>query len=82
MEKSRILIVDDEEAIRTSLSDFLGGSGYDVAAVENGYKAIEKVKDEEWDLALVDLKMPDLDGLAVLREVVKIRPNVPLKDNT
>ncbi len=76
MEKSRILIVDDEKAIRTSLSDFLGGSGYDVAAVENGYKAIEKVKDEDWDLALVDLKMPGLDGLAVLREIINIKPHL------
>jgi len=76
MEKAHILIADDEESIRAALSDLLKQNGYDVVAVADGYKAIEKIRNEEWDLALVDLKMPGLDGLAVLREIVKIKPHL------
>lgn len=65
MARNRILVVDDEEIMRSSLSDWLKEDGYYVQAVEDGYKAIEKVKEEEWDLAVVDLKMPNIDGLEV-----------------
>jgi len=76
MEKAHILIVDDEESIRTALSDLLKQNGYDVSAAEDGYKAVEKVKDGEWDLAIVDLKMPGLDGIEVLRQINAINPNI------
>ncbi|UCG91203.1 MAG: sigma-54-dependent Fis family transcriptional regulator [candidate division WOR-3 bacterium] len=76
MEKGRILIVDDEESIRTSLVDLLGKNGYDALAVEDGYKALEKVKEEEWDVALVDLKMPGIDGFEVLKKIGEINPHM------
>lgn len=62
-------MVDDEESIRSSLCDLLRSFGYDVAAVEDGFKAIERIKGEEWDLALVDLKMPGMDGMEVLEKI-------------
>jgi len=62
-------VVDDEESIRSSLCDLLRSFGYDVAAVEDGFKAIERIKGEEWDLALVDLKMPGMDGMEVLEKI-------------
>ncbi len=74
MATGRILIVDDEESIRVSLCDLLKKHGYDASAVEDGYKAIEKVKEEEWDVALVDLKMPGIDGLEVLKKIKEIKP--------
>jgi DNA-binding NtrC family response regulator len=76
--RHRILLVDDEEIMRSSLSDWLKEDGYYVVAVEDGYKAIEKVKEEEWDLAIVDLKMPKIDGLEVLKRLNKIRPQLPV----
>ena len=76
MAKARILVVDDEKNIRESLCAVLEQKGYYVLTVEDGYKALEKVKDEEWDLALVDLKMPGMEGMQVLREIHVINPNV------
>jgi len=78
MRKSRILVVDDEEIMRSSLSDWLKDDGYDVLAVEDGFEAIERVKREEWDLAVVDLKMPKIDGLEVLRKLREMRPKLPV----
>jgi len=76
--RNKILIVDDEEIMRSSLSDWLREDGYYVLAVEDGYKAIEKVEEEDWDLAIVDLKMPKIDGLEVLKKISKIRPKLPV----
>jgi len=76
MEKGRILIVDDEEIVRTSISDCLKKDGYEIVSVEDGYKALEKVNDEDWDLALVDLKMPGIDGLQVLRKINAVNPRI------
>ncbi len=78
MEKNRILVVDDEEIMRSSLSDWLKEDGYEVLAVEDGYKAIEKIEKEDWDLAIVDLKMPKIDGLEVLKRVGKLKPKLPV----
>lgn len=75
-EQARILIVDDEKSIRESLCAILAHSGYYVLAVEDGYKALDKIKDEEWDLALVDMKMPGIDGMQVLQEIQVIKPNI------
>ena len=62
--KEKILVVDDEEIVRESLLDWLREDGYQVEAAEDGFKALEKFKDRSWDIALVDLKMPKMDGLA------------------
>ena len=78
MARNRILVVDDEEIMRSSLSDWLKEDGYDVVAVEDGFKAIDKIKNEEWDLAVVDLKMPKINGLEVLAEINKIKPETPV----
>ncbi|HEX7319247.1 MAG TPA: sigma-54 dependent transcriptional regulator, partial [bacterium] len=74
----KILIVDDEEIMRSSLTDWLKEDGYHVQAVDNGYKALDAVKQEEWDLALVDLKMPGLDGIDVLRKLSEMTPKLPV----
>ncbi len=78
MHRSRILVVDDEEIMRSSLSDWLKEDGYDVVAVDDGHKAIDKIKNEEWDLAVVDLKMPKMDGIEVLKKVSQIKPRLPV----
>lgn len=78
MMKSRILIVDDEEIMRTSLCDWLNEDGYITEAVENGNEAINLVKKEGFDLAIVDLKMPGMDGIELLKQLNVINPKLPV----
>jgi two-component system response regulator AtoC len=69
-----ILVVDDEEIVRGSLLDWLKEDGYQVEAVEDGFKALEKFRDRSWDIALIDLKMPKMDGLELLGKIKEMRP--------
>jgi len=73
--KGKILVVDDEEAMRRSLADILRLEGYQVQALSNGISAIETLRQETFDLLLLDLKMPGMDGMDVLRNVTKIAPD-------
>lgn len=74
----RVLVVDDELIMRDSLSDWLREDGYEVVAVEDGSQAIQKVKEEKWDVLIVDLKMPGMDGIEVMREVKEIDRGIPV----
>ncbi|MCC6720939.1 MAG: sigma-54-dependent Fis family transcriptional regulator [Bacteroidia bacterium] len=66
---SKILIVDDEASIRDTLKEILTFEGYDVELAEDGAKALEMLKKEEYDVALCDIKMPKIDGLELLERV-------------
>ncbi len=63
---ARILIVDDESSIRLTLGTMLQRAGYDVTQAENGAEAIERLEQQSFDLLLVDLKMPGMDGMQVV----------------
>ena len=77
MEKSvNILVVDDEEIVRDSLSSWLEEDGYRVESVESGKKALERLPAKDWDLMLVDLKMPGMDGIQLMDEVRKTHPDM------
>lgn len=65
-EKKRILVVDDESTFRMSLSAQLMGQGYSVSSAADGDIAIEMLRSEEFDLILLDIKMPNVDGYQVL----------------
>ena len=69
MKQAKILIADDEAAITTGLSAILSDAGYDVDVVSDGQKALDKLVAERYGVVLADLKMPRLDGLALLREL-------------
>jgi signal transduction histidine kinase/CheY-like chemotaxis protein len=73
-EKRKILIVDDEEVIRSLLSRILEEKGYFVEFAEDGNKAFEKIKMDFFNLLITDLKMPKLDGLDILKEIKKVNP--------
>ena len=75
-ERTRILVVDDEEIVRESLGGWLEKDGYTIATLPDGRSAIEKLKGERWSIMIVDLKMPGMDGLQVLEEVKKLQPDV------
>jgi DNA-binding NtrC family response regulator len=75
--KERILVADDEEIIRDVLSDLLSAESYDVDLAENGFQALEMIREREYGVLLLDLMMPELDGLQVLEELTRIE-NSPI----
>ncbi|MDD2985884.1 sigma-54 dependent transcriptional regulator [Flavobacterium sp.] len=76
----RILIIEDEAAIRRVLTKILSeeNDSYIVEDVEDGMQGLEKIKNEDYDLVLCDIKMPKMDGVEVLEAVKKIKPEIPM----
>src|SRR3954451_18365930 len=66
---AKILIADDEQAITSGLSAILSDEGYTVDIANDGQKALERLSSDSYGVVLADLKMPKLDGLALLREL-------------
>jgi signal transduction histidine kinase len=73
--KPKILVVDDEPAILTTVTAILTQEGYDVDSAPDGETAVRAVGDRHYDLVLTDLKLPGVDGLDVLAEVQKHSPD-------
>lgn len=73
--KPKILIVDDEEPIRHSLGEILRLEGYEIVTAENGETAIQAVQQESFDLILLDIRMPGMDGMEVLKTVNRLAPD-------
>jgi two-component system, NtrC family, nitrogen regulation response regulator NtrX len=76
----RILIIEDEAAIRRVLNKILSEESdtYQVEEAEDGLQGIEKIKNDDYDLVLCDIKMPKMDGVEVLEAVKKIKPEIPM----
>lgn len=70
----RILIVDDEENAREALSKILTHDGYDVSSAANGVEALNYLRSRDVDLIITDINMPEMNGLAFLRELIRSRP--------
>jgi DNA-binding NtrC family response regulator len=70
----RILLVDDEVAFTSNMSKLLSRRGYDVTAVNDGASAIKTIESEEYDVAILDLRMPGMDGMATLKVMKVKRP--------
>jgi len=66
---AKILVVDDAEFLRVRIKKLLCGAGYDVIEAENGIKAIETYNSEQPNVVLMDITMPELDGLAALKQI-------------
>src|SRR5262249_44338509 len=73
---ARILVVDDEAGIREFMSDALEGSGHGVVAAADGAAAAKLVDERGFDVVVTDLKMPGLDGMALLRKLREEQPEV------
>lgn len=76
MNKGRILVIDDEDIVRTSCSRTLVPEGYEVTLVKSGFDGLALLEQEPVDLVLTDLKMPEIDGIEILRRVKEKWPQI------
>lgn len=73
-----ILIIDDEKAIRKTLSEILSFEGYKIDEAVDGEEGLKKFKDKTYDVVLSDIKMPKIDGLDFLQKAIESNPDVPI----
>jgi DNA-binding response OmpR family regulator len=74
----RILVVDDEEPVRDVLSEYFSGQGYTVDTAETGTDALAAIDRAHPDLILLDIRMPGVDGIEVLRKIRVLDPGLPV----
>ena len=79
MDQKRILVVEDDLFLRELYTDILTGEGYKVEAAADGEEALQKIKVGGYDLVLLDIIMPKMDGLSVMRQVQNAPPQNPNK---
>lgn len=70
----RVLLVDDEVHIRTSMSAFLEDEGYTVTTVGSAEDALEKLKNQEFDIGVIDLRLPGMDGEKLILHIIHQKP--------
>ena len=75
---AKILVIDDEPVVRVLLEILLSEQGYDVILAEGGWKGLELFRREHPDVVVLDLKMPELDGVMVLKHIRRIDLNQPV----
>src|SRR6185503_20688842 len=78
LSREAILVVDDEAGVRASLSGILGDEGYRVDAVESGEAGLQALESREYDLLLLDVWLPQMDGIEVLSRVRALDPDLPV----
>jgi putative two-component system response regulator len=73
---TNILIVDDDSGVRDMLSSVLNDEGYSVEAVESAKKAVKACEKSTFDVALIDIKLPDMNGTELLNRLKKMQPKI------
>ena len=73
-----ILIIDDEKAIRKTLSEILSFEGYRIEEASDGEEGLKKFKDKSYDVVLCDIKMPKIDGIEFLQKAGEANPDIPI----
>ncbi len=76
MDKKRILIVDDDKTILTSFSEILQSKGYSIDTAESGNEAIVKTDKQFFNLVLLDIKLPDIEGIDLLNSIKETSPKM------
>jgi len=74
--KGAILVVEDDDQIRTTLSEILHDEGYTVETAKNGEEAIHKSRDKFFNLAIIDIRLPDMEGVRLLTEMRETTPRM------
>ncbi len=76
--KMKLLVVDDEENIRELLSLEFTDLGYEVIAVDSAFNALKYLKDHSIDLVILDIKMPEMDGIEALEKIISTQRSLPV----
>jgi len=76
--KRRVLVIEDEGLKRRTVVDALSDAGYEVRGTGDGTEGLQLIRDEFWDVALVDLKLPGMDGMTILAKARQIRPETSI----
>ena len=74
----KLLVVDDEVKIRDVIKEYAEFNGYEVAEAGDGMEAVRMCKEEDFDLIILDIMMPKLDGFSTCKEIKKSRPDIPV----
>jgi len=75
---AKVLVIDDEQGIRSLLDTLLSRKGYDVVLADGGRRGLELFRRERPDVVVLDLNMPELDGIAVLQQLHSLNPAQPV----
>ena len=75
---ARILVIDDDQAVRLTIQLVLARAGHEVTLAENGRQGVDLFGDDDFDLLIVDIFMPGMDGLETMRDIHRLRPAVPV----
>ena len=78
MSNETVLIIDDEESVRNSLAGVMKDEGYEVVTAVSGREGIEFLQETQSAVALLDIAMPDMDGIETLGRIREIRPELPV----
>ena len=78
MSSYRLLIVDDEESVRNLITSLFSKYGHDCETARDGMEALEKIKENSFDSAIIDIVMPHMNGITLTRELVNLRPDLPI----
>ncbi len=73
-----VLIIDDEQSIRRSLSEILSYEKYATATAENAVAALKILKNKDFDVIICDIKMPEMDGIEALPKILEMKPDIPV----
>lgn len=76
MENKKVLIVDDQNGIRVLLMEVFSGEGYEAYQASNGKEALELVQQVTPDIVLLDMKIPGMDGLEILKQIKQMKPDM------
>lgn len=74
----KLLIVDDQKGVRRLLEELFEKEGYEVSVASDGRESLDRVKESMPDLILMDMKMPNMNGLEASQEIFKINPDIPI----
>ncbi|MDD6258469.1 MAG: response regulator transcription factor [Erysipelotrichaceae bacterium] len=74
---TKILIVDDEEKIRSMITKYARHEGFETHEAGDGMEAVEKCEKNDYDLVIMDVMMPELDGFSAVKEIKKTKPDMP-----
>jgi len=78
MEKNKALVIDDEQIVVDSVNKILKDENYEVDVSLSGREGLDQAVQKEYDIVLTDIRMPDIGGMRVLRDIKRAKPSLPV----